>query len=340
MPETKARPETISMANTKREMLDAYNTLLKQLQEKGQAEVSPERKAEEKRVKEVEHIADSLSSEKIAKDVSNLKIEIGKMLGELSERLESEVNEFRDIQKAIKFKEKELEEVYEIEKSAATLTALVEAQHQKRKEFESEIETLRAEWEKEKKLHEAQLKERDGSEAKRREREKEEYLYAFRREQQMAKDKFEDEKAKLEKEIKLKKEQAEKELVEREKAIAEKETELNELRKKVSSFPNEMESAVNKAVKETTDKLQQESENREELLKKDFNGERNVLTMRVKSLDETVKQQSEQITKLSQQLERAYQNIQGIAVKTVEDRSFSGLQGLLTEQTKKQSQEK
>ncbi len=338
MTETKAPTKTISMTNTKTEMLGAYKALLKQFQEKSQPQVSPETKAEKEKVKEIEQVVDSLSSETIAKEISNLKIDIGKMLGEVSERLENEVNKFRDIQKAIELKKKELEEVYEIENSSATLLALVEAQHQKRKEFESEIETTRLEWDKEKELYEAEVNERDVTETKTREREKEEYLYTLNREQQMAKDKFEDEKAKLEKEIKLKKEQAERELEEREKSVAEREEELNELRKKVSNFPNEMESAINKEIKDIAGKLQMEAKNKEELLRKDFNGERNVLTTQIKSFEQTVKQQSEQITSLSQQLEKAYQKIQDIAVKTVEGKSLSSLQGLLAEQTRKQSQ--
>jgi len=54
--------------------------------------------------------------------------------------------------------------------------------------------------------------------------------------------------------------------------------------------------------KETTERLQQEAKTREELLKKEFDGERNVLTTRIKSLEETVKQQNEQIIRLSQRL--------------------------------------
>ena len=69
----------------------------------------------------------------------------------------------------------------------------------------------------------------------------------------------------MEKEIQIKKEQMESELKEREKAIAEQEEELNELRKKVSAFPKEMETAVAKAIKETTEKLTLEAKNREEL---------------------------------------------------------------------------
>jgi uncharacterized coiled-coil protein SlyX len=136
----------------------------------------------------------------------------------------------------------------------------------------------------------------------------------------------------------------ESELKGREKVVVEKEEELNELRKKVSAFPKEMEMAVSKAVKETTEKLILEAKNREELVKKEFIGERNVLTTRIESLEKSVKEQNEQTAKLSQQLEKAYQQVQEIAVKTIEGsstvKSFANLQQWISEQMRKSSQEK
>jgi len=355
MEEEKIQPKQLSMSNTKKEMLETYNALLKQLQEKREAELKPEKKIEEKKQKEVVKVAETLSSEGVVRDIGNLKLEIGKRLTHISDGLEEEVDKFKKIQKAIELKEGELTELYEIERSAETLAALIESQNQKRQEFESEmatrkeelnqeIRTVREGWEKEKKEHEAEVKERDAAEAKRRERENEEYGYDFKREQQLAKDKFEDEKAKTEKEIQLKKEHMEKELAERERAIAEKEEELNELRTKVTAFPKEMEEAVNKVVKETTERIALEAKNREELMRKEFDGERNVLTTRIESLEKTVKEQSGQIANLSGQLEKAYQKVQDIAVKSVEGssnlKSLTSLQQLVSEQTRKQSQEK
>ena len=355
MEEKKFQPKKLSLSNTKQEMLEAYQTVLKQLEAQRETELKPEKKIEEKKAKEVIQVAESLSSEGVAKEISNLKIETSKTLAQISDRLEEEVNKFRAIQSAIALKEKELQELYEIERSAVTLAALIESQNQKRQEFESEmaekkealsqeIDTLRAEREKEKKDYEEEKKERDTAEKKRRDRDKEEYEYSFKREQKLAKDKFEDEKAKLEKEIQIKKEQMESELKAREKVIAEKEEELNELRKKVNLFPKEIETAVSKAIKETTERLNLEAKNREELVKKEFIGERNVLTTRVESLEKTVKEQNEQIAKLSQQLEKAYQQVQDIAVKTIEGsstiKSFANLQQWISEQTRKSPQEK
>ncbi|MBW2552539.1 MAG: hypothetical protein JRE20_00210 [Deltaproteobacteria bacterium] len=355
MADKEIQPKRISKSNTKQEMLDAYNALLKQMQEKSRVELKPEKKLEEKKKKEVVEIADSLSSEGVVKGVSNLKLEIGKMLTHISDKLEEEVNKFTAIQRAIEIKENEFKEVYEIEKTASTLAALIESQNEKRLEFESEmtaskeelnkeIQRLRLEWKKEKENYETEIKERDFSEKKKHEREKEEYQYAFKREQQIAKDKFEDEKAKLQKEMALKKEQMEKELAEREKIITEKEEDLNELRMKVSAFPQEMEMAINKAVKDTTEKIRLEASSQEGLLKKEFAGEKNVFTTRIESLEKTVKEQSEQIAHLSQQSEKAYQKVQDIAVKAIEGssnfKSLTSLQQLMTEQTRKQSQEK
>jgi phage-related minor tail protein len=105
-----------------------------------------------------------------------------------------------------------------------------------------------------------------------------------------------------------------------------------------------LESAVNKAVKEAVERVQLEAKNREELLKKEFEGERNVLTTRIESLQKTAKEQQEQLAKLSQQSEKAYGQVQEIAVKAIEGtshfQSLTSLQQLVAEQTRKQSQEK
>lgn len=350
MSETTKEIRKISPTNTKQEMLEAYNTLLKQIQERDSLDLKPEVEMEKKRVKETLEITDSLSSEGVVKSIGNLRLEVGKMLTQLSDHLEEEVNKYRKVKEAIEIKNKELEEIYGIDKAAQSLAALIEAQSKKRQEFEtemtdkragfeSEIQAQRLEWEKEKKLYEIKIKERDVEDAKARQRQKEEYEYAFKREQQLAWDKFADEKAQLEKEIQLKKETVEKQLAEREQKISNEEKRIIELQKKVDNFPKEIEIAVQKATKETVEKVQLDARNKEEFLKKSFEGEKNVFIVKIESLEQTVKEQKEQISKSSQQLEKAYQKVEDIAVKSVG--SFSDVKSLIiSEQIKKQSQEK
>src|ERR1041384_6209360 len=213
-----------------------------------------------------------------------------------------------------------------------------------REELTAEINEAREEWEKERKAHEAELRERDTAEKKARDREKEQFDYAFKRDQQSWRDKLADEKATWEKELKLKRETVEKALAERERVLAEKETELATLRTKAAAFPKELETAVDKAVKEATEKLKLEAKNRDDLQKKEFEGERNVLTTRLESLEKNVKDLAEQNGRLFKQLEAAYQKLQEIAEKTTESagqgKLLADLQKLLVEQGRKGTGEK
>ncbi len=326
MAEKKEKEEKVSITSTKKEMLEAYNALLKKMREK--SEIKPEKRMEEKRAEEVTMIASSLSTEGVVKGISSLKLEIGKLLTEISDRMEEEVKKFKDIQEAIEVKEKGLQEIYEIEKSVQTLTTLIEVQNKKREEFECEMAQKREElsreiqktkeaWEEEKKRHEGEAKEQETAEKKKREREQEEFRYDFNREKQLAKDQLKDEQLKLERKFQTEKEEKEKELSDKEKTLAEREEEINQLSKKMENFPKELETALNKAVKETTEKVQKEAHNSEELLKSGFAGEKNVLLAKIESLERTVTQQEIEITKLSKQLESAYRMIEDLAVKTV-----------------------
>jgi hypothetical protein len=355
MAEKPVPPKTLTEKNTKQEMLDAYKALVRQLQEKRAAELNPEKRVQEKQAEEAVAVAVDLSPDGVERALGNLKADIGQSLAEIAERMASEVTRFKAIQKAVESKERELQELYGIEKAATSLAALIEAQHQKRQDFEGdlgrqkeeltrEIDSTRTEWEKEKKSHELELRERDNLEKKNREREKEEFAYLFKREQQSVRDKLNDEKAAVEKEILAKRESVAKELAEREKAVAAQEKELTDLRQKAVLFSKDLDSAVDKAVKDVADRLKLEAKNREELLRKEFEGERNVFAARTESLEKMNKDLSDQNAKLSKQLEAAYQKVQEIAEKAIEGssqaKSLADLQKLLAEQGRKSSTEK
>lgn len=355
MPEKTAPPKKLSDKNTKQEMLEAYQALAKQLEERRAAELAPERRLEEKRAEEAVKVATTVESDGIDRNIGDLKAQIGKMLADISDRLATESARFRSIQKAVESKEQELQELYGIEKTAVSLAALIEAQNQKRIEFETsiasereelrhEIDSKRAEWEEERKTREAEVKERDAAEKKAQDRAREDFNYAFKREQQAIKDKLNDEKIALEKEIKLKRETSEKEFAEREKALLERERELAELRAKAASFPKDLEAAVAQAVKESTEKLKLEARSREDIAAKQFEGERNVLAARNESLERSNKDLLASNAKLAQQLESAYQKVQDIAQKTVEgasqSKALADLQKLLLDQSRKSREDK
>jgi len=179
-------------------------------------------------------------------------------------------------------KERELSELFEIEKSAFSLAALLEANRQQKKEFEEvmarrrheldeEIQATRVRWEKEKTTYVESVKEQKKEDDKRRKREDEEYHYLFNREKEQQRHALEDE--------------------------------LAQLGKKVAA--------------ETTEKLTAAAAKNEELLMKTLEGEKNVLAAKIQALEQMVAEQRKQLENLSGQLEKAYGKVQDIAVKAV-----------------------
>jgi hypothetical protein len=350
-----------TLKSTKQELLDAYNEMRQQLGEKDKTQLKPELRVQEKKEAQVLAAVKATAADGVIQKINQLKQEMTRTLSDLGDKLAAEVEKCDQVQQAIDIKEKELAEVFEIDRAAGTLAALIEAQHQEKERFEremaeekerlsGEIESMREQWKSEKSEHDALVKEQDAIEAKRRQREKEEYRYAFEREQQLARDKFEDEKAKLlaekaqiENEMKTLREQTEKGLQERERLVAEREKEFESLQAQVQEFPKRLDAAVAAATKDAAERIQREAKYQQDLQQKDFEGQKNVQTARIQSLEKTAKEQADQLAKLSQQQEAAYQKIQDVAVKAIEGASkvgsFGGLLQTLKEQTKKQATE-
>ena len=243
--------------------------------------------------------------------------------------MEKEIGKYLHIKKAVEAKEKELKDIFGIEKEAVSLAALLEAQKERREQFEAEMsdkkETLEAEiaatreaWNADRAAHETEIGSRQADEKKKREREAEEHTYAFERQKRLAQEQFEYDKARMERELQLRREELELDLTAREQTVKEKEAELKELQERADAFPGEVAAATDKAVKETTDRLSRESEAREALMRKEFEGEQKLLQSRIESLQTAVKEQQQQITKLSAQIEKSYGQVQDIAVKAIE----------------------
>jgi len=325
----------ITASSTKKEILDAYNNLLKVLETRAQTELKPEKTKAEREKQEVIQTSDTLTTDKVIKTLNELKNETSKALTDIAFKLEGETERYNKLKRAIEIKEAELQELFEIEKSAFTLAALLEAQKQQRVVFDNEmarrkelleleINQTKADWENQKKQHTEEMKDNKEQEDKRRRREKEEYDYKFEREKEQKINKLTDEINKLEKELQEKREEFNKqtkgkeiEIQEREQAVEEREKVMNGLQAKVDVFPRELERAVDKAVQEVTTKLTAEASKNEQLLVKGFEGEKNVLQARLDAFEQLIATQKRQIDKLTEQLESAYGKVQDIAVKAV-----------------------
>jgi len=345
-----ATPKKKTAAAAKQEMQAAIQTAQEIAEERREAETTPAQRIEQRATQAAVAAADALSLENVVKDITQLRSSVGKTLSQIAENLETEVDKYQQVKKAIEVKEKELAEIYDIQKQAVSLAALIETQQRRREEFdadiarekeqlEREIAETRQQWESEQKAREAELKEQSSGDAKTRQRERDEYQYKFAREQQQAKDQFADEKARIERELTLRREELERQLAQREAVVAAKEKQLAQLEERVARFPAELDAAVAQATKETTERAKSDAATREELLKQQFAGEKNVQAARIAALETTAKDQAEQIKQLTAKLEKAYGQVQEVAVRAIEgasqSKAFAGLQQALSEQSRK-----
>jgi len=245
------------------------------------------------------------------------KFEFENEMEEKKENLDNELSEKKEKYDNDFYEKKEKYENDFYEKKLKFETDI----NEKKVKLENEILEKRLEWEKEKKNHADEIKFRDESETLQRKREKEEFYYNFEKDKKQTLDSLENEKQHLTKHLHIMKEETEKSLNEREKGINDREEELKILREKVKGWDRELQIAVTKAVKDATERLEMESLHKEELLKKEIEGERNVMEIKISSLEKVIKDQAEQISKLNLQIDKSYSQVQDIAMKAVESTS-------------------
>ncbi|EFK09597.1 conserved hypothetical protein [delta proteobacterium NaphS2] len=332
----KAQTPQISMTNTKKEMIEAYEAIKGVLKTREGELLDAEKSRKELEKKAALAAAEAQASQDPVQRIHELRSAVGRELSTLAERLEEEIGTYRKISLAVEEKQKELKTIYGVETAATDLAALIEAQQVRKKDFEGKIEAQKADfdeevrearavWQKEESAHARDVKEETESLKKQRQREKEEFEYGFAREKEQKTNALEDELNVLQKEIAEKRLDFEKGMAEqeallhaREKSVSEREKEIATLEKAVEGFQKKLDDAVKAAVGETTERLKADFQKHEALLKATFDGEKNVLASKIETLERMVKAQESQIESLSQRQDQAYQKVQEIANRAVD----------------------
>ena len=322
--------QEISVRDTKSTILKAYKEVLKKLREEKKEDRKTElKKSEEKQIVER---ASKVSPEKIVNDIASLKIELNKTLDEIEDKRVQEFEKLRELQKAIEIEKKTLNDVYDITVNADSLAALIRAQGEQKKSFQTEQEEKRTIFDeemsrkkealdKEIETLEEKITERSMRVEKERKQEEEEYKYKLNKQRTLEKDEYETQKALLEKELTEKREAFEKEFSEREKTIIEKEKEYKELKSRVEAFPAELEKTVSEATQRLTEKLEMQYKYEKDVLSREVDGERKLHQQMIESLEQKLQEKDAIIEKLTSRADDAGKQIQNIAVKAIDGAS-------------------
>jgi hypothetical protein len=308
--------KTVNPKSTKNEILDAYEELLTKVQET--ATEAPRRDMERKTNETIVKSASSHTFDGIVKHMADLKVQLSTELDKLTESFTTEHQQFADLQRAIALEKENLKNLYQLTAETDSLAAMLLAQREKKAQFEAEmaeanrtLETEMAEkrvsWKKEQELQTQQQKEYEESLKKTRKREEEEYAYSLAQQRKKENDAYTQ-----------KREQLEKELVQREASIAASEAELAELRKRVEAFPKEMEHAVKSAETTVNQRLTSQYEFEKQLNAKQLEGDKKLNEQVVANLKEKIKDLEANIKDLTVKSAAADAGVKDIALKALE----------------------
>lgn len=325
--------------NTKAEILDMYDELLK---ERKQLETSVDQLRKEKQAAPKARdmgVAKAAAAPSTLDGVMNtltvLRPGFGDAVSELSAKLIAEASKLAELRGAVEQETQQLEALHELQVADETLDQLMqeylekssafEAEAQQQEvAFEQEITEKKKVWQKEQGEHAVFLKERNDTAKKVEQREAAEYKYDLELQRKLDTDQYEQQQAQLQKALEDFETSKKKAWAERENRIVTQEQEFAELQTKVEKWPKELETAVKKAREEATAIAQRQTKVKADLRAKEAEGERRVYELKIQSLDEIIQQQRQQIASLTTQLEAAVKQVQDLAVRAIDGASSAG----------------
>jgi hypothetical protein len=320
----------VSTKNTKTEILEAYEKLLKEVQQ-AKANVPKQVQEEKQKQETVKKVAD-VTQHSIMTDINSLKSGLSKSLDEILSSLTREFQQLEDLRSAIKIEKQTLEDLYGLSANTDSLAAMLLAQKEKKESFEkemnetkksfvSEISEKKAQWEDEKSKQKAEEKEYLDELNKKRKREEEEYQYKLKVSRQKEQDDYDNEKALLEKELTEKKNAFDHEIAIREATVKNAEAELEELRKNNAEFPEKLEKALADQKQTITENMQTKYDFDLQLIKSQNQAEIRLKDQIIKSLQEKIQELQSQLKEYADKASLAEAGVKDIAMKAIENSS-------------------
>ena len=300
---------TITDKSKKTEILEAYQELLKQLEEKQRYKTvdlpvqHEQRKQEEVLVKKTEgYSIDAVTKEMeefkkgFSTNFEHLQERLFIALKTLTEQLKSELIKLQEIRTSIMLEEKKLQEIYGLKNAAGSLQEFLQLKEEQKRLWEEEKEAME----------------------KMRKREEEEYLYA----RQLKRKKEEDEhieqrdkiKAMFEDEMQNRQEQ----FTEKEKLLQSQLTELEELRKLRNQFDALKEKAIQENLTRQQKELQKDFDTKSLMENQKHTAEKGLLEQRIKTLTEQTTHFESEVITLKKELRLANDKAQELALTIIQ----------------------
>ncbi|MEH2242555.1 hypothetical protein [Nostoc sp.] len=317
---------TVGVNDSKQQLMQAFQQIIIQRKKLESKIATKQEEVEKAKSQGILQAASTYTIDSIVKGLADLQLEFGSILNVLSEKLAQENSKLDELNRAIEIETQRLQELQQIRVIADTLDILSQ-EHQgklktleqdtinKREALEKEITIRRKEWQKEQAEYEEKLQAYNDLLAKNRQQEQEESQYELETIRKLNTDSYEAIKHQQQREIPENSPNKQKDWAEREKIFAERQPIFADYQQKVATFPNELEEAVKKAREEAIKETSQKTKIEADLFDKEWSANKQSYELRIQSLEETIKKQSEQIEGIYAQLQTALKQAQELAMR-------------------------
>ena len=363
----------ISMKSTKKEILDAYQNVIKEnkLLQSEITKLKTENRTLQNNLEKgltVQKVVQTTtqpvskspavssngggyqSVESVVTAFENIKGNVGIAISGLSDNLTKEAANLAVLQEKSNEIESQLLELHQIEEAEEdTLSSIIQEYIEKSESFEkiivqTEKQQLEAEeeakkaYEEAEDLHNSTLSERKKEWQTSLDRENEAYHYELNLTRQQIKDEASQlAKARAEELATLKEEQ-EKEWALREKLLSEKEQSYDEATQKAEELPKKLDSETKRVYEKTKAIIQRENKLKSDLLAKENEGKKRIAERQIAALSSKIAHQDAQIKSLNTQLTGALKEAKELAIKAIDGasgaKSLAALREVAFEQSK------
>ncbi|MGH1396916.1 MAG: hypothetical protein ACRAVC_23210 [Trichormus sp.] len=317
---------TVAFKDSKQQLMQAFQQILNQRKKLEFKIATKQEEADKAKNQEVLALASTYTVDSIVKGLADLQLEFGSIVNSLSEKLAQENSKLDELNRAIEIENQTLQDLQKIRIVADTLDILQQEHQEKLKNLEQDtaskresldkaIANQRKDWQKEQLEYEEALQTYNNTLVKERQQEEEEYQYKLETTRKLNSDVYESKKRTLEREIQESNQQKDKDWTEREKICNQRQALFTEYQQKVAAFPNELEEAVKKSREEAIKETSQKAKIEADLFEKEWEATKQSYEVKIKSLEETIVKQLEQIESISSQLQSTLKQAQDLAMR-------------------------
>ena len=353
---------SINSKNTKAEILAAYKELeqqnqslelaIKQQEAKSLTALATESPGATKVKPAAASQSDSVTQDltQTIQSLEKIQSGFGGAVNSLSEQLIAEATELEAVRAAIAKETEDLANLHQLtDIDESTIDFLLEQYQASKKKFteeyelqqtqdNQEIEALKQRWIKEQQIHHQLIATERENYRKNQQREQEEYQYNLDLARDLDESEYAQQQKLLQQELAEALQLIEQQWQQKEAEITQQEEESAAAAAKVTAFESQLVSTIEQGKEEGKSIGVYQTKIKTDLREREIEGEKQNYQLRIESLEETIKHQSQRLGKLAQQLDSSLQQVQNLAVKAIEGtsnrNSFEAVRAIAMEQAK------